>query len=225
MRLIKIFGLAAIAAAAVMAFVGVTSASAVVELEEVVLCKILQEPCVGGNKLPAGTELVGLSTNALLLGSITDVSCTHSEATGKTNAALAHGEIEALDFLNCTEGGGHACTAQALRLNYLFKVELEAAHIEYEALVTAGPGGLRPEVKLTCPSIGIECKYGADSVLFEVLNNGGGGAEPMHMTWDVLQALTGLGFCFTSATWHAEYLVKCFGGVPVAQVGCLAAME
>jgi hypothetical protein len=217
------FGWAAIAVAAVMAFVGATSASAVTELEEVVLCKTSEDPCPAGNRLGSGTELVGLSTNALLLGSITDVSCTHSETSGKTTSSLAHGEIEALSFSGCTEGGGHECTTETLRLNYLVKGELKSTDTGYEALVTAGGSGLRPEVKLVCPSIGIECKYGADNVEFEILNNGGGGATPMHMTWDVLKVLSGLGFCFTSATWHAEYLVKCYvGGV---QVSCLAAME
>jgi hypothetical protein len=225
-RLIKMFGLTAIAVGAFMAFLGATSASAVTSLEEVVLCKTSADPCGAKEHLTSGAVLKGTSIGEpdLLGGFGVTVLCTSSATKGKTTSLLAHGEIEELTFTGCKENGGTACTATAVaaRLPYLVKGELNSAHNGYEALVTPGPSGLRPEVRLVCASIGIDCNYGADNVLFETLNSGTSGE--MDMVWDVLQTLSGLGFCFTSAVWHAKYLVRCLQPANTL-VSCLAAME
>ena len=57
MRLVKMSGMAAIAVGALMTVLGATSASAVTSLEQVVLCKGLQDPCEPTNELPKGTVL------------------------------------------------------------------------------------------------------------------------------------------------------------------------
>jgi hypothetical protein len=222
-RLIKMFGLTAIAVGAFMAFLGATSASAVTSLEEVVLCKTSADPCGAKEHLTSGAVLKGTSIGEpdLLGGFGVTVLCLSSATSGKTTSLLSHGLIESLSFTHCLESG-QTCTTEPLRLPYLVKGELNSAHNAYEALVTAGPSGLRPEVRLVCNHIGIDCHYGADSILFETLNSGTSGE--MDMVWDILQTLSGLGFCFTSAIWHAKYLVRCLQPANTL-VSCLAAME
>jgi hypothetical protein len=219
-RLIKMFGLAAIAVGAFMAFLGATSASATT-LENVVLCRISNEdPCAAGNRLGSGTVLHATSVTEPLLLAAFDVKCLSSKILGATNSTLAHGEITALSFTHCYRvSTGKLCTATAERLNYLIKGELQPGDSGYETLVTAGSSGLRPEVFLDCPEDSIECKYGVDSLLSEAL----GGSGSADTVLDVLQTLSGLGICFVSATWHAEYLVKCLEGT--SEVSCWLRME
>jgi hypothetical protein len=216
MRLIKMFGLAAIAVGAFMAFLGASSASAT-SLEEVVLCKALETPCVNGH-FATGTVVHGVATDPVLLGPF-NILCLESTILGITTSLLAHGEITALALVHCLrEGTNHTCTWTAERLNYLIKVELTSAHNTYEALVTAGSSGLRPEVRVQCPEDGIDCKYGADTLLYEALDVSG------ETVLNVLQELSGLGFCFITAVWHAKYKTKCLSS-PTVEVNCYLAME
>jgi hypothetical protein len=222
-RFIRIMGAAAITAASLLTLVGATPASAS-PLEEVVICKVPNEVnCAAANRLGAGTVLHGVlksGTNAVLLGFGADVTCTGSTTLGTTTSTLAHGAVTALGFTGCTETESKPCTATTERLNYLIKGELKAGHTAYEVLVTAGPSGLRPEVRLQCPNIGIDCKYGADIVLLEAI----GGFASADTVLKVLQTLSGLGFCFTSATWHAEYLTLCLNAIE-QEIGCWLRME
>jgi len=218
MRLIKMFGLAAMAAAIVMALVGVTSASAVTQLEEVVLCKTSGAgACPVAERFGSGTVIHGVSTSAPVLLGAFNILCAESKTLGTTTSALAHGEITALSFTTChREGSAHTCTATAERLNYLIKGELNSTDTGYLALVTAKAGQERPEVLVKCPEDGIECKYGETTVTFEAEGT-------TDQVLKVLQSLTGLGFCFTSATWHAKYLTLCLEGT--SEVACFLRME
>jgi hypothetical protein len=212
------FALAAIAAGAFMAFLGASSASAT-SLEEVVLCKTL--PAEGANcpekgHFGSGTVVHGLAENPVLLGAF-NIECLHSKTSGKLTSLLAHGVIESLSFTHCLRtSNGNTCTTTTERLPYLIQAELAADHKAYEVLVKAGESGLRPEVRVQCPSDGIDCKYGADHIKFSVLH-----VELVVL--DVLQELTGLGFCFITAVWHAKYKTKCLEGT--SEVGCYPAME
>jgi len=83
MRLIKMFGLAMVAAVAAMAFLGAGTASAT-------LCKINQSPCSAENQYPAHTTLITHSNKAILKSngfSGTTVEC-------KSTATLLHEKIE-----------------------------------------------------------------------------------------------------------------------------------
>jgi hypothetical protein len=228
-RLIKMFSLAALAVVALMAFIGATSASAVTSLEEVVLCKVSNEdPCAAANRFGSGTVLHGelvSGTQALLLGNDfvgpVVVHCTASTTLGTTTSSLAHGEITALGFTGCTNlRDGKTCTTTTEHLNYLVKGELKSGDSGCEVLITEKAGNGRPEVRLKCESLGINCQYGAATVLFEAL----GASGSADTVLDVLQELEGLGFCFTESIWHAEYLVRCLNASS-QNVGCWLRME
>ncbi|MGN6276239.1 MAG: hypothetical protein ACTHNP_09975 [Solirubrobacterales bacterium] len=105
MKYLKIMGLAAIAAAALMAFVGASSASATV------YCKTnLTTGCAAaGWDYPAGTVIHATSTNSgkLVAGGITLDTCTGSTIKGKTSntgssTETVKGPIEILNWGTCT---------------------------------------------------------------------------------------------------------------------------
>lgn len=223
MRLIKMFGLAALAAAAVMAFVGASSAMAVTELEEVVVCKLFgEDPCsLTSMHLGAGTILHGellSGTKAVLLSS-TQIECGASTTLGEITELLAHGKITALTFSSCQTSTGVACTVTTEHLNYLVLGLLNAAHNGYEVVVSPEGTNGQPQAEVVCGKI-VSCKYGESSVLLT--------AEPnsSDTVLSVLQELTGVGLlCGTIAhpVWHAKYLTRCLEGVNL--VGCWLAME
>jgi hypothetical protein len=208
-------GLAAVAAMAVMAFVAASASAEVTELEKVVLCKQLENPCVNGS-FPTGTIVHGTATNATLLGP-PNVVCETSTVKGETTTALAHGLITGLTWAGCKEEGGGGCTVTTQHLNYLIKGELQANHVNYEALVTGTTNG-RPAAQIVCPEIP-GCSFGENSVLFEALHVEG------VTVLDVLQTLKGEGLCFfTSGIWHAKYAVKCLNEVAELK-NCYLEME
>lgn len=213
MRLIKMFGLALIAAAAVTAFVGATSASAVTSLEEVVVCKtdhMASGTCpsaFGANtkldaQLVAGTE-AQLSTN---LGT---VKCNESTTSGETTTALAHGKITAVTFNNnggpCKLGETN-CTVTNEHLPYLVLVLLTTNHTEYHAVVSEEGTNGKPRANVNCGSA-LNCNFGSAEVLFTVL------LETHDTVWDVNQSLDREGgsgfFCPATSTWNAKYLARC----------------
>jgi hypothetical protein len=215
-RLIKMFALAAIAVGAFTAYLGVTTASAT-SLEEVVLCKALEDPCLNGH-FGSGTVLHGLATNPTLEGAV-NITCATSHVLGQTNSLLAHGEITALSWLECEDSNENTCTVTTNNLNYLIKGELQSNHKDYEALVTAGSSGKRPSARVQCP--GLDCSFGANNVLFTVAHTGVSGLAVLNVS----QVLTGEGFIcsFASGTWNASYSLKCLSGS--SEVGCWPAMH
>lgn len=205
MRLIKTFGLAVIAVAAVMAFVGVSSAMAT-ELEEVVICKKNIDPCLEGGvsqAFPANTkidaELVA-GTKAKLSTSLGTIQCTEATASGETTTTLAHGSLTAATFGTCTLGTT-SCTVTVEHLPLLLKGELNAAHNGYEALLTSGGGG-QPQAHVSCLGI-INCEYGAPTILFTAESNAA------DTVLSVSQELNGIGTCGTNPVWTAQYLTRC----------------
>ena len=218
MRLIKMFGLAAIAVGAFMAFLGATSASAITSLEKVVLCKVLQDPCLAANVVPSGTGLHTSSTDPILLGPSFNVLCASSQGSGSTTTALAHGELTSLTWTTCKRtDNGSACTVTSEHLPFLIQGELKSDHVGYEVLVKETNKG-RPQAKVSCS--GLTCAYGASHVIFEALDVSG------VTVLDVLQNLTGEGFCglLGEGVWHAKYTTTCLLPAGTA-VNCYLAME
>jgi hypothetical protein len=223
MRLIKTFGLAVIAAAAVMAFVGVSSAMAT-ELEEVVLCKshgvTTGDKCPAGEDFPSGTVIhseLEAGTHATLGTSLGSVLCTESRALGETTSLLAHGTLTEAEFNNCTLGTTE-CTVEVQNLPYLVKGELNSGHNGYEVLLTSGGLG-QPQAHVTCLGNILNCTYGAPNILF---------AAELKATDTVLsvsQALTGVGNPCGAANpvWTAKYLTRCLASGVL--VGCWLKME
>jgi hypothetical protein len=164
MRLTKVFGLAAVAAVAAMAFIGAGTASAA---HEVVLCSVLPPTpnslCAAANVLPAGTEILGLAKNPKLEGTIT-VECEDSIATVKTKESMNEKlgvELTKLEFgklptpslgTGCTGCTGGIHTAPPYQGTILMENEKDYV------IHTAGNALL-----LNCP-FGVECKFGSEAL-------------------------------------------------------------
>lgn len=83
MKYLKMFGLAAVAAMALMAFAGAGSASATV------LCKVKETPCAAANEYPVGTVADGS-----LLGTSAKMTTTAGEIVETCTAGTVKGTLE-----------------------------------------------------------------------------------------------------------------------------------
>lgn len=228
MRLIKMFALAAIAVGAFTAFLGATSAMAVTELEEVVLCKVKEDPCAAGNRMASGTiihsELVTGTTAKLEAGSLGKVLCTASTVKGTTTSALAHGTIESLTFTSCVRdkllGGTEACTVTSVPnpANYLGLVKLNSTMNGYEFEVSNNGNG-NPSAHVTCGAI-INCTFGKTSVTLSASL----GASDTVFNANAIELERSGGACPEESKWTASYLTRCLEPVGTFKA-CWPAME
>jgi hypothetical protein len=98
MKYLKILGLAAVAAAALMAFVGAGTASA-----ETTLCKTTTTPCPSTGNYPVGTVIKGTSSNSKLVSAFLTDACTSSTVEGTLERATTPaGKITNLSWSGCT---------------------------------------------------------------------------------------------------------------------------
>jgi hypothetical protein len=99
MKYVKMLGLAAVAAMALMAFLGASSASATV------LCKTNTDPC-GAGWIYSGPLVTSLQNGTSVLkstgGSLED-TCTTSEVTGSVSESEASGTVTGLTFTGCSK--------------------------------------------------------------------------------------------------------------------------
>ncbi|HEX6752856.1 MAG TPA: hypothetical protein VF093_04635 [Solirubrobacterales bacterium] len=159
MRLTKMFGLAAVAAVATMAFVGSTSASAI----STELCEehtgLICERTGGDNLfhqvLAAGTvgELLAI-IDVLCLGFLVEAT-----ALGLGNPQQIHATSQT--FSGCGTGSAHnncTVTVQEQPLSNLLKSGLD------EGVLTATNGRTR----LQCSNIGLDCVYDLAGIEFNV---------------------------------------------------------
>jgi hypothetical protein len=217
-RLIKMFGLAAIAVGALMAFVGATSASAITSLEEVVVCKedkmLAAAGCPAAQQLPSGTAIDGqleAGSTAQLLSNLGTVKCNQSTTSGETSSSLAHGLITAVTFNNnggkCLLGGSTECEITTEHKPYLVLVLLITGHEEYHAVVSEHGTNGKPRALVDCGSSALKCFFGHVEFLFTVE------LKAEDTVWTINQELEregGSGFlCPSTSTWQAKYLVRC----------------
>jgi hypothetical protein len=148
MKLIKMLGLAMVAAIAAMALLGVGTASATTEV-----CQELKSPCPEAQRLPEGTEIHGVlqSPQAVLKGFLgVETHCQKSEVQGKLgknpNNPQVTGTIESLTFTECavTPNPVKECVIKAIQLNYTAHILQGAKAGEGTLSVGPGPGGLQP---------------------------------------------------------------------------------
>jgi hypothetical protein len=199
MKYLKILGLTVVAATALMAVMGVSSAAA---NQSTVICKKNETPCALANQYPAGTHFEASlvpGTHATLKGNVT-VTCKKSTVTGFTRSGTAnplHGEITVLTFTEC-EG----CTkVTSLNLPYTATVTKTGPGV---GTFTAEPraGGGNPGAKLeNCP-FGVSCTASTPSITLDISNTAGG--TPRVKAVNETLNMAGFG-CGTTATWNAEY--------------------
>jgi hypothetical protein len=199
LRSIKMLGLAAIAAVAAMAFIGASSASAVV------LCKSSATPCPTGSKYPAKTVLltkVLAGTKAVLSGTL-KVECSESTSTGETSTeegSPLKGLLTGLTFNTCTN------CKKAVAENLPGAVEL------------TGEGAGKFVVKGIAVTLE-ECPFGAVCLAEPTggeakleAKGGSGGSEAADAELSAvkvpvtLKTLKGFG-CGSTGEWNAKYYV------------------
>ncbi|HEY5709745.1 MAG TPA: hypothetical protein VIS51_10145, partial [Solirubrobacterales bacterium] len=162
MRLIKMFGLAALAAVAAMAFVGATSASAGPTL----ICSNHHELlCLPGGHVASIHQVLAEGSIGKLLATI-NVLClgflVEATALGLGSPQSIHATSQT--FTGCGTGSAHSnctVTVQEQPLSNLLKTGLD------EGVLTATSGRTR----LQCSNLGIDCVYDLEGIEFAV---GGG---------------------------------------------------
>lgn len=203
MKYVKILGLAAVAALAVMAFVGAGTASATT------LCKTGGSPeagCgAGKGEINAETDnIVGTSTNAILTSSLTNVTCEHSETEINPESSTGTpiiGSVEKLTFTgNCKTSSGTACTVQVLNLPY-------GGSLEGDTLTVTDPIGAG--AKVVCGFL-INCTFTTKQASLTVEN----GSPTVAVAAGVKLERAG-GFCPETAEWHATYKTSSPAGLTV----------
>jgi hypothetical protein len=206
MRLIKMLGLAMVAAIAAMAFIGASSASAVNICETGTAGEYLEEGCPEGKAFAEGTALkaqLGSGTKAILETNLGNVVCNKSAVSGKTGASTEEkleGSIESVTFEECTLGATK-CTVTVEGLPYkallllVPKAELldGLGHLHYHFIIHLG------KAKVVCGT-SFSCTFGAPEILFNVHF-----MPPwLLLVKQALERQAGL-FCPSSSVWNATY--------------------
>jgi hypothetical protein len=189
MKYMKMLGLAAIAAAALMAFVGASTASATV------LCKTNASPCP--EHYPSGTTVEATlksGTSALLEAGFANITCTSSTVTGKTSNTgganeTVKGAISTLSFSNCN------ATVTTIKNGEL---EIHATGKGNGSLVGKGS-----EVTVAIGST--SCVYGTSTGT--TLGTLTGGTPATMNVKASLTRISGGFLCASPATWTATYTV------------------
>jgi len=197
MKYVKMLGLAAVAAAALMAFVGAGTASATV------LCSTNTNPCTG-TKYAAGTEIksnLKAGTEAVLTAGFATVKCTESNVNGKVTSAgggagvAVAGSISLLTFDSCN------CAVTVLK----------NGELEVQSTATNGNGSLtgkNSSVTINCS--GVSCIFGTAAAGTPIGTVTGGGPATLKAEAK-LPYITGDASNFTctlgsgTGTWNASY--------------------
>jgi hypothetical protein len=185
MKYVKMLGLAAIAAAALTALVGVGTASATALYS-------------GATMQPAGTQIesnLKTGTKAVLKAGFATIECEASEVDGKTSNTGAAGEevsgsINGLSFTKCN------ATVTVLKKGSLFV-----------AFTSGSDGTVSSEgAEVTVSIAGTSCTYGTPTK--KTLGTLTGGSPANLKAEASLSRVAGGFLCANPAAWTAEYTVS-----------------
>jgi len=203
-KYIKIVGLAAVAAMAIMAFVGAASASATQ------LCATTGTgaECAGSGagKFEYEGAVTGTSTNATLATNLANVVCEHSETTlnaeASTGSPVITGTVSALSFTGCkTEGTNIACTVTVRNLPY-------HSELSGTTLTVTDPSGAG--AKVVCGLV-LSCEFLTPEANLAVVNGSPTVAKAEGVELEHEAGLT----CPATAEWNATYAVTAPTGLTV----------
>jgi hypothetical protein len=200
-KYIKILGLAAVTAAALMALIGASTASAST------LCanaggEVMN--CLGG-KVSFGDNVndrvVGTSTNATLSTNLANVICSHSETTlnpASSTGTPILGTVEALSFTGCeTEVTHTPCKVTVRNLPYSGSVEANGTGGTLTVEDAEGAGA-----NVICTGV-IECEFLTTKATLNVVNGSPTVAKAESVPLNHEHGL----ICPSTATWNATYSV------------------
>jgi len=193
-KYIKNLALAAIAAAAFMAFLGAGTASATQ------LCTDSGEVCTEYS----GT-ITGTSTNATLATNLANVECSDSATTIVANSSTGApilGEVTGLEFTGCrTEVGLVPCTVTVKNLPY-------GGSVEGKTLTVTDPVGAG--AKVVCGTV-LSCEFLTKSASLSITN----GSPTVAVAKEVQLSHETGAICPSTATWSATYSVTSPTGLTV----------
>lgn len=189
MKYAKMFGLAVVAAMALMAFVGAGTASAT-------LCKVNETPCASGNQYPTHTTVKAHSNSAVLSGSLevtceSDVTLLHEGISG----GELFGKVTSLTWSNCQGACSSATTNTPLPT---FK----------DKALGKGNGALfisKTSVTLKGCFFFFTCIASAEKAELSLTGGTIGGTANANAN-NVPTTVEGSG-CGTEGTWNAKYTV------------------
>lgn len=207
MRLVKMLGLAMVAALASMAFIGASSAYA----KETLICHLEAGAGSGGcpeGQLPYNGKLLAHSEVDTFASGFVRVECLgHQEGTINSNGL---GEIKVVTWSNCKNNVGcSTTTAKAEALPWTVHVlgaELNVGHAVMHVLNPKGSFSISGGI--FCPTA--TCIYSAENALVEVLDSLSS-SEPntIHAKEVELTKLTGSSSaCSATGKWSALYKVS-----------------
>jgi hypothetical protein len=212
MKHLKVLGLAMVVGAALMAIVGVSSASA---LENSTLCKTNTATCPAAEQYGAGTVISGATAsgaNATLTTKTWSIQCA-STVLGATSGSATvtegpvAGSITSLGWSGCTVIGSSPvqnCTVSSVNLPYNAGVQTEGLQGSGSLTAAAHSGGGNPGATLVCGEM-LNCTYTTASAK---LAGTGGAAGTANVVASKI-ALTGSGSkCPAGATWSAKYVLS-----------------
>jgi hypothetical protein len=179
MKYIKILGLVAVAAAALMAFAG-TAAATVLEGS-------------GGN-LAKGTKIDSTGTNAVLKAGFATIECNHSEVDGTTSNAGGAGETVTGSISNLTFT---ECNAT---VNVLKKGSLTVHYTSGQNGTVTSEG-----TEVTVATAGTSCVYGTPTAT--TIGTLTGGSPAKLNASASLKKISGGFLCADPASWTATYTV------------------
>lgn len=198
MKLTKMFGLALVAAIAVMAIAGVGTASAT-------LCKKNESPCAAANQYPVPTTIKGHAAKAVLTGTIevtceSDVTMVHE---GEKNGKL-FGKITSLTWSNCK-----GCSP----------VKTLEPFPTFDDEATGGGNGLvtvlNTVVELKSCLFFFTCK--AEAAEADLKVTGGAVGTASATATNVPTKVSGSG-CGTTGTWNAKYILTEVNGSKTGEI-------
>jgi hypothetical protein len=192
MKYLKMIGLAVVAAMALVAFVGASSASAVT------LCKANEETCAAGNRYPSGTVIKAHSPEAVLKGFAT-VTC-ESDVVDETKAETGNPLLDLITSLTFTNCKG---CEKAEAINLPYKTELFWTSGTNGSLKVSSDGKGSPGANLTNCS-GFNCTFVAKGGVATLSVTGGNPAK-VTATNVALERTGGSFLCGGTATWNAVY--------------------
>jgi hypothetical protein len=185
MKYLKMLGLAAVAAAALMAFVGAGTASA-----ETTACETSAGAgCYGVNTAVNSSLTTGTEAVLTAAGGLIEINCTKSEVNGKIETATTpSGNLSKLSFESCNN------TVEVLKFGSL------TIHHDASGNGALTASGFQVRVKAS----GLTCTFGGTVKEGLTLTAG----NPATVTATANIPLESGFFCPSTAVWHANYTVS-----------------
>jgi hypothetical protein len=207
MKYLKILGLAAVAAMALMAFAGTASAD--------VLCKTAPNgagecPTTGGNEdYAAGTKFVAESSSAKLTvegGAVSSITCSskvaleNSETGSNAHPGAIAGKVTDVEWSNCVASNGSNCTASTTT-GYTGSISATDDEGNGKVHVT---GTARTTVDCSVFGFSFKCVYTLPSTGISLSVLGGNPASIVASSQPLVLAESIFG-CGSGAKWDATY--------------------